>query len=97
MYEVASTYPHLRIVVSCFCRSLSQPTEFILLIYSKNYSFSFLVGGDSRIYEGAGWHKVGAHTRGFNTRSLGISFIGDFSSKYFLQTSTLDINLDKFI
>ncbi|KAJ8966049.1 hypothetical protein NQ314_003756, partial [Rhamnusium bicolor] len=41
----------------------------------------FVVGGDGKIYEGAGWHKVGAHTRGYNTRSLGISFIGNFSDK----------------
>lgn len=43
--------------------------------------FSFLVGGDGQIYEGAGWHKVGAHTRGYNTRSLGLAFIGTFTSK----------------
>lgn len=40
--------------------------------------FSFLVGGDGNVYEGVGFHKVGAHTRGYNTRSLGIAFIGNF-------------------
>jgi N-acetylmuramoyl-L-alanine amidase len=39
-----------------------------------------LVAGDGQIYEGAGWHKVGAHTRGYNTRSLGLAFIGNFTS-----------------
>lgn len=48
----------------------------------NSFLFSFLVGNDGRIYEGAGWHKIGAHTRGFNTRSLGIAFIGDYTSEY---------------
>ncbi|XP_076253224.1 peptidoglycan-recognition protein 2-like isoform X2 [Rhynchophorus ferrugineus] len=43
--------------------------------------YNFLIGGDGRVYEGAGWHKVGAHTKGYNSRSLGIAFIGDYSSK----------------
>jgi hypothetical protein len=42
--------------------------------------YNFLVAGDGQIYEGAGWHKVGAHTRGYNTRSLGLAFIGNFTS-----------------
>lgn len=45
-----------------------------------NYS-SFIIGGDGNIYEGAGWHKIGAHTRGYNSRSLGIGFIGNFTGK----------------
>lgn len=40
--------------------------------------FSFMIGGDGYVYEGAGWHKVGAHTRGYNSRSIGIAFIGNF-------------------
>nr|XP_023026146.1 peptidoglycan-recognition protein 2-like [Leptinotarsa decemlineata] len=46
-----------------------------------NVGYNFLVGGDGKIYEGSGWHKVGAHTRGYNSRSLGLAFIGDFSNK----------------
>ncbi|KAH9636322.1 hypothetical protein HF086_011263 [Spodoptera exigua] len=42
---------------------------------------SFLIGGNGRIYEGAGWHRVGAHTLGYNRRSVAISFIGDFRKK----------------
>ncbi|CAH1647238.1 unnamed protein product [Spodoptera littoralis] len=42
---------------------------------------SFLIGGNGRVYEGAGWHHVGAHTLGYNRRSVGISFIGDFRTK----------------
>lgn len=37
------------------------------------------MGGDGKIYEAAGWHKVGAHTIGYNTRSLGLAFIGTFT------------------
>lgn len=48
-----------------------------LYVYNLIY-FSFIIGGDGKVYEGAGFHKVGAHTRGYNTRSLGIAFIGNF-------------------
>ncbi|CAN7937004.1 unnamed protein product, partial [Ixodes hexagonus] len=43
--------------------------------------YSFLVGGDGRIYEGRGWGWEGAHTRGYNHNGIAISFIGDFSHK----------------
>ncbi|CAH0555775.1 unnamed protein product [Brassicogethes aeneus] len=43
--------------------------------------YNFLIGGDGRVYEGTGWHKVGAHTIGYNSKSLGIAFIGNFSDK----------------
>ncbi|XP_063377635.1 peptidoglycan recognition protein-like [Cydia fagiglandana] len=39
---------------------------------------SFLVGGNAKVYEGAGWSLVGAHTRHYNNCSIGISFLGDF-------------------
>ncbi|KAK9881785.1 hypothetical protein WA026_017302 [Henosepilachna vigintioctopunctata] len=42
--------------------------------------YNFMVGGDGKIYEGAGWHKVGAHTYKFNTKSIGLAFIGNFSN-----------------
>ncbi|XP_050343542.1 peptidoglycan recognition protein-like [Nymphalis io] len=41
---------------------------------------SFLIGGNGKVYEGAGW-RVGAHTRGYNDRSISLSFIGDFREK----------------
>ncbi|XP_044753541.1 peptidoglycan-recognition protein 2-like [Coccinella septempunctata] len=41
--------------------------------------YNFMVGGDGKIYEGAGWHKVGAHTRKYNRKSLGLAFIGNFT------------------
>ncbi|XP_052897714.1 peptidoglycan-recognition protein LC-like isoform X4 [Anopheles moucheti] len=48
----------------------------------KNYddiTFNFLIGGDGQIYEGRNWYKVGAHTHDYNTRSVGIAFIGNYN------------------
>ena len=44
-------------------------------------AYSFLVGGDGRIYEGRGWGKVGAHTKCYNGVSYAVSFIGNFVNK----------------
>ncbi|CAK9822042.1 Peptidoglycan-recognition protein SA [Anthophora retusa] len=41
----------------------------------------FLIGGDGNIYEGCGWYREGAHTYGYNKKSLGIAFIGNFQEK----------------
>ncbi|KAK6185078.1 hypothetical protein SNE40_007396 [Patella caerulea] len=51
---------------------------------TRKYSdigYSFLVGEDGRVYEGRGWNKQGAHTRGYNTRSIAIAFLGNFSNR----------------
>ncbi|XP_074641038.1 peptidoglycan-recognition protein SC2-like [Tubulanus polymorphus] len=40
--------------------------------------YNFLVGGDGNAYEGRGWGRVGAQCKGFNSRSLGICFVGNF-------------------
>lgn len=42
--------------------------------------YSFAVGGDGEIYEGRGWNVVGAHAPGYNSKSVGIVFIGDYRS-----------------
>nr|XP_026484256.1 peptidoglycan recognition protein-like [Vanessa tameamea] len=41
---------------------------------------SFLIGGNGKIYEGTGWLHVGAHTYGYNSKSIGISFIGNYNN-----------------
>ncbi|XP_072939580.1 peptidoglycan recognition protein-like [Epargyreus clarus] len=41
---------------------------------------SFYVGGDGKIYEGTGWLHKGAHTFGYNSKSIGISFIGNYNT-----------------
>ena len=38
-----------------------------------------MIGGDGAVYEGRGWAKEGAHTRGYNTAGVGICLMGDFS------------------
>ncbi|GAB0091387.1 Peptidoglycan-recognition protein [Sergentomyia squamirostris] len=42
--------------------------------------YNFLIGGDGSIFEGVGWHKTGAHTYGYNSRSIGIAFMGNFEN-----------------
>jgi len=41
--------------------------------------YNFLVAEDGSVYEGRGWDTVGAHTYGYNSVSIGIAFIGNFS------------------
>ncbi|KAL4706907.1 hypothetical protein ACJJTC_012366 [Scirpophaga incertulas] len=43
--------------------------------------YSFMIGGNGKVYEGAGWQRIGAHTFGYNAKSIGIGFIGDFRDK----------------
>ncbi|CAH1132574.1 unnamed protein product [Ceutorhynchus assimilis] len=43
--------------------------------------YNFLVGGDGAAYEGRGWIVEGAHTLGWNSKSIGIAFVGTFLSK----------------
>ncbi|NXN94843.1 PGRP2 amidase, partial [Rhinopomastus cyanomelas] len=42
--------------------------------------YSFVVGSDGYLYEGRGWHWVGAHTKGYNTRGYGLAFVGNFTA-----------------
>lgn len=40
------------------------------------------MGGDYRAYIGRGWSATGAHAPNYNSRSIGICLIGDWSSKH---------------
>ncbi|XP_073948318.1 peptidoglycan-recognition protein LB-like isoform X2 [Choristoneura fumiferana] len=42
--------------------------------------YNFAVGSDGAVYEGRGWHTVGAHAFGYNVQSIGIVLIGDWVS-----------------
>lgn len=42
--------------------------------------YNFLVGGDGFAYEGRGWESEGAFTFGYNSRAIGIAFIGTFNT-----------------
>lgn len=41
--------------------------------------YNWIVGGDGSVYEGRGWDKQGAHTKGYNAGSIGIAYIGTFN------------------
>lgn len=41
--------------------------------------YNFLVGGDGAAYVGRGWDQQGAHTKGYNKKSICIAFIGTFN------------------
>ncbi|XP_054274614.1 peptidoglycan-recognition protein SD-like [Macrosteles quadrilineatus] len=44
----------------------------------EDIMYNFVIGSDGHIFVGRGWDKIGAHTYGSNTGSLGVAFIGDF-------------------
>ncbi|XP_062603016.1 peptidoglycan recognition protein 1-like [Saccostrea cucullata] len=53
-------------------------------IYNRGWSdiaYNFLIGEDGNVYEGRGWGKEGAHTKGLNKESIGICFIGNFDRR----------------
>ncbi|KAJ4445310.1 hypothetical protein ANN_07115 [Periplaneta americana] len=43
--------------------------------------YHFCIGGTGQVYQGRGWDIEGVHSPNYNHRSVGISFIGDFTSK----------------
>lgn len=60
---------------------------FILIYTFKKYfkgwgdiGYNFVIGGDGRVYEGAGWSREGVHTYAWNKKSYGISFVGNYMS-----------------
>ncbi|OXU20278.1 hypothetical protein TSAR_006685 [Trichomalopsis sarcophagae] len=54
---------------------------------------SFMIGGDGNVYEGTGWSMEGAHTYGYNKKSISIAFIGNYQHSY--RNSTVAINIEK--
>lgn len=64
----------------CSLRVRSVQNLHIDLKYD-DIGYNFLVGGDGSAYEGRGWDIIGAHTYRFNSKSIGIAFIGDFSGE----------------
>ncbi|XP_065090463.1 peptidoglycan-recognition protein 2 [Ochlerotatus camptorhynchus] len=47
----------------------------------SDIGYNFLISNGGNVFEGIGWHRVGAHTRGYNNKSIGIAFIGDYSKE----------------
>ncbi|XP_043390696.1 peptidoglycan recognition protein 3 [Chelonia mydas] len=54
-------------------------------------SYNFLIGEDGRVYEGRGWRTKGAHTKLFNSRSLGLAFLGTFSTETKPSVAALNV------
>lgn len=44
----------------------------------RDIGYNFLIGGNGNVFEGRGWAKTGAHAPNFNSKSLGVVFIGNF-------------------
>ncbi|CAG9759491.1 unnamed protein product [Ceutorhynchus assimilis] len=57
--------------------------------------YNFMIGDDGRVYEGVGWHRIGAHTRGYNSRSIGIALIGNYTD--ILPNSNMFLALKKLL
>ncbi|KAJ4445308.1 hypothetical protein ANN_07113 [Periplaneta americana] len=43
--------------------------------------YHFCIGGTGQVYEGRGWDVVGTHAPNYNSRSIGICFIGDYTNE----------------
>ncbi|EDS27549.1 peptidoglycan recognition protein-lc [Culex quinquefasciatus] len=81
---LARNKPILDVLSSQCVAMTSRIQGFHMAPDSKNFSdiaYNFLVGADGNIYEGRGWDKRGAHTRGFNKDSICIAFIGTFNDE----------------
>ncbi|CAH2105807.1 unnamed protein product [Euphydryas editha] len=63
------------------CRAMIRSIEdyHVDTLNYNSIGMNFLIGGNGKIYEGAGWEQVGSHTRGYNHRSIGISFLGNYN------------------
>lgn len=49
-------------------------------LYDRRWSdiaYSWLVDRDGYAYEGRGWYRVGAHTKGFNSTAVAVAYLGD--------------------
>nr|Q765P4.1 RecName: Full=Peptidoglycan-recognition protein 1; AltName: Full=Hd-PGRP-1; Flags: Precursor [Holotrichia diomphalia]BAD08316.1 peptidoglycan recognition protein-1 [Holotrichia diomphalia] len=65
----------------CSSRMVSMQNYHMDELGYDDISYNFVIGGDGRVYEGVGWHKKGSHSPGWDSQSIGIAFIGDFTNK----------------
>ncbi|KAI4489634.1 hypothetical protein M0802_010944 [Mischocyttarus mexicanus] len=64
---------------------LKLPVPYVIISHTNqkkwsDIAYNFLVGGDGLAYVGRSWDYIGAHSFGYNNKSIGISFIGTFNS-----------------
>ncbi|XP_010726617.1 N-acetylmuramoyl-L-alanine amidase [Meleagris gallopavo] len=85
---LGSIYIHHTFVPSAPCRSFAacaRDMRSMQLFHQDtrgwdDIGYSFVVGSDGYLYQGRGWHWVGAHTRGHNTKGYGVGYVGNFSA-----------------
>lgn len=58
-----------------------QAKYFINYIGDRDIGYNFVISGEGGVYIGRGWETAGAHTIGFNGKSIGIALIGTFYDK----------------
>ncbi|KAH7942440.1 hypothetical protein HPB49_024092 [Dermacentor silvarum] len=61
----------------------------------EDIAYSFIIGGDGRVYVARGWDAIGAHTKGHNKDALSMAFFGDFSRR--LPTPRAMRTLDRLL
>ncbi|KAL1130488.1 hypothetical protein AAG570_011736 [Ranatra chinensis] len=69
------------------CATREECSEVVRVIQSGQMSnkwsdiaYNFLVGGDGFVYEGRGWNRTGGHSKKLNRWSIGVAFIGTFTT-----------------
>lgn len=55
--------------------------------------YNFLIGQDGRVYEGRGWNREGAHTKGWNNVAIAFSVMGNFMTHVPNQAALDAVNL----
>ncbi|XP_033731549.1 peptidoglycan-recognition protein SB1-like [Pecten maximus] len=51
----------------------------ISLLGFDDIGYHYLIGGDGTVFEGRGGRVKGAHSPGYNNRSIGVCLLGDFT------------------
>ncbi|KAM6364723.1 N-acetylmuramoyl-L-alanine amidase [Pluvialis apricaria] len=85
---LGSVYIHHTFIPSAPCRTFAACARDMRAMQRfhqdtrgwDDIGYSFMVGSDGYLYQGRGWHWVGAHTKGYNSKGYGVGYVGDFSA-----------------
>uniref|UniRef100_A0A8B9MVT6 PGRP2 amidase n=1 Tax=Accipiter nisus TaxID=211598 RepID=A0A8B9MVT6_9AVES len=85
---LGSVYIHHTFIPSTPCRTFAACADAMRSMQRfhqdtrgwDDIGYSFVVGSDGYLYQGRGWHWVGAHTKGYNSKGYGVGYVGDFSA-----------------
>lgn len=84
---VSMVFVHHTAMAHCFhfqncSHEVKQVQDHHMIQYKwSDIGYNFIIGEDGRVYEGRGWDRVGAHTRGFNDKSVSMTMIGEYSKR----------------